>query len=644
MTIVNLGIIMIGRKFLIFPVLLLIILAIGSASATDEIALEESPINDIVEAPIIEEIEGNETCAVEDAQANKATENNEPTPIAEDAQANKTTEIESASVAEDMQSLTDTTIKTKNINTYYKEKCVWTAYLKDFSNNPISNKKVSISIYGKTYDKITDKTGKIVLKLNLKPGTYTAAVRFAGDENYGESTAHALIKVKKSTLKIIAKNYKTYFESGFYFKAKVINKVTGNPVENVKVAFKVYDSNKKYKTYFAKTNAKGIAELRKNLKVGTYKVVAKISKNKYLNGDKSKATLKIKETAEMGCSSLYVQVSNTEAVIGFRRDATNAKNLHIVKYKLNGIPAVKQYKTNSYFFHAICAANGWMAGTGGWDNPTINHKIEKLAGKMFKSGKIKISYLRTIQGYERQLRIGHFSIKAPNGKYAIVWGSGIKTGKLKPGEYIDVPNARSMFRHGNYTQYNKNPAKAAIKIAATDRFGVNRRDATAFHWKATTEKGKTKAIVKVRAANDNGRLAGRSTGHLKDNIYFKGKFISKNSLPKTPSSKLLGNYSLGNIDNLIKIKTVVKAQNLTTSINESKSFKITVKNKKTGKPVKGLIIKAEIDGKTYTLKTDKNGVAQLKTNSLSTGTHKVLLYTNNIKYLLRAKNTITIIE
>ena len=636
---------MIGRKFLIFPVLLLIILAIGSASATDEIALEDVTINhDIVETPLIEEIEGDETPNAEDAQTSKTTENNEPT-HAEDTQANKTTENnESASVAEDMQSLTDTTIKTKNINTYYKEKCEWTAYLKDFNNKPISNKMVSISINEKTYDKITDKTGKIVLKLNLKPGTYAATIRFHGDENFGESTAHALIKVKKSTLKIIAKNYKTYFESGFYFKAKVINKVTGNPVENVKVAFKVYDSNKKFKTYHAKTNAKGIAELRKNLKVGSYKVVAKISKNKYLNGDKSEATLKIKETAEMGCSSLYVQVSNTEAVIGFRRDATNAKNLHIVKYKLNGIPAVKQYKTNSYFFHVICAANGWMAGNGGWDNPTINHKIEKLTGNRLVKVLVGQRRLRIIQGYERQLRIGHFSIKAPNGRYAIVWGSGIKTGKLKPGEYIDVPNARSMFRHGNYTQYNKNPAKAAIKIAATDRFGVNRRDATAFHWKATTEKGKTKAVVKVRAANDNGRLAGRSTGHLKDNIYFKGKFISKNSLPKTPSSKLLGNYSLGNIDNLIKIKTVVNAQNLTTSINESESFKITVKNKKTGKPVKGLIIKAEIDGKTYTLKTDKNGVAQLKTNSLSTGTHKVLLYTNNIKYLLRAKNTITIIE
>ena len=369
----------------------------------------------------------------------------------------------------------------------------------------------------------------------------------------------------------------------------------------MKVKFKVYDSNNKYKTYHATSDEKGIAKLRKNLKAGSYKVVVEISKNKHLKAKASKATLKIKETAEMGCSSI---INSTEGVIGFRRDATNAKNLHIVKYKLNGIPAVKQYKKNSYFFHAICAANGWMAGTGGWDNPTINHKIEKLAGKMFKSGKINKSYLRTIQGYERTLGIGHFAIKAPNGKYAVVWASGIKTGKLKAGEYIDVPNARSMFRHGRYAEYNKNPAKAAIKIAATDKFGVNRRDVTAFHWKATTQKGKTKATVHVRAANDNGRLAGRSTGHLKDNIYFKGRFISKNSLPKTPSSKLLGNYSLGNIDNLIKIKTVVKAPDLTTSTNESKIFKVTVKNKKTGKAIKGLVLKAEIDGRTYTIKTD----------------------------------------
>lgn len=538
----------------------------------------------------------------------------------------------------------DTKIETKNVNTYYKENSYLVSYLKDTDNNPVSNKNVSIFINNKVYNKNTDALGKVVLKLNLKPGTYTATIKFNGDANYTACSASSIVKIKKATLLIQTKNYKTYFESDLFFKAKVINKFTKNPVKGIKIAFKVYTNSKKYKIYYATTDAKGIAKLKKNFKVGSYKVVTNIKKNKYLKAKKTKATLTIKETAEMGCSSLYVQVSNTEAVAGFRRDATNAKNLHIVKYKLNGIKAVKQYKKNSYFFHTITAANGWMAGTGGWDNPTINHAIEKLAGKMFKSGKIKKSYLKKIQRYEKKLRIGHFSIKAPNGKYAIVWGSGIKMGKLKAGQYIDIPNARSMFRHGSYAHYDKNPAKAAIKIAASDSFGVNRRDATAFHWKATTKEGKTTATVKVYAANDNGRMVGKSTGHLKDNIYFKGKFISKNSLPKTPSSKYLGIHKLGNIDKLIKTKTVVKAPKVITNKNESKVFKLTVKNKATNKVIKGLVVKIKIDGKTYSVKTNKNGVAQLKTSALSVGTHKVALYTNNIKYLVSAKSTIEITE
>ncbi len=73
---------------------------------------------------------------------------------------------------------------------------------------------------------------------------------------------------------------------------------------------------------------------------------------------------------------------------------------------------------------------------------------------MFKQGKIKKSYLKKIQGYEQALGLGHFSIKAPNGKYAAVWGSGIHYGKLKPGEYFKAPNARSLFYEGNYKHFS----------------------------------------------------------------------------------------------------------------------------------------------------------------------------------------------
>ena len=604
---------MFKNKFLMVSALLLIFLTMGmvqaSDNSTDDFSLDEhSNDHGIDKTPINSDIESNDG---------------------------------EFSQIKDTPSQLNTKIESKNVTTYYKENSEVVAYLKDSNNQPLHGKKVSISINNKIYDRISDNEGKVTLKVNLKPGNYAVSFKFAGDENYTAGSINTIVKVSKSSLKITTKNFKTYFESGFYFKAKVINKITKNPVQGVKVAFKVLNNNR-YKTYWATTDVNGIAKLKKNLNVGKYKVITSIKKNNFLKAKNTKAILTIKETAEMGCSSLYVQVSNTEAVAGFRRDATNAKTLHIVKYKLNGKWAVKQYKTNSYFFHSITASDGWMIGTGGWDNPTINHAIEKLAGKMAKSGKIKTSYLKKIQGYERQLGIGHFSIKAPNGKYAVVWGSGIKYGKLNPGEYFKAPNSRSLFYQGEYKHFSKNPVKAAIKIAASDSFGVNRRDATAFHWKATTDEGKTTSTVKVYAANDNGRLVGRSTGHLRDDVKFRGKFISKNSLPKTPSSKFLGTVKMGNIDRLIKTKTVVSAPRLTTTTNESKVFKVTVKNKQTDKPIRALVLKVKIDGKVYSIKTNSKGAAQLKTNSLAVGSHNVILYTNNIKYLVSAKSTIKI--
>ena len=600
---------LVNRNYLMLLILLLVFLTIGIVSAnenvTGDISLNEViHSQDIAEIPIAEATEGKLNEIVENSQIN-------------------------------------TNIESKDVKTYYKEKSDLVAYLKDSNNQPISNKKVSIFINDKKYDKFTDKLGKVILKLNLKPGTYAAKINFAGDNNYTASGSNVLVKVNNAFLQVKTKDYKTYFESGFYFKAKVINKITKNPVEGIKVAFKVYKDNE-YRTYYATTDSNGVAKLKNNLKVGSYKVVTSLKKNAYLKAKKAKSTLTIKETAEMGCSSLYLQVSSTEAVAGFRRDATNAKTLHIVKYKLNGKWAVKQYKTNSYFFHSLTTADGWMAGTGGWDNPTINHAIEKLAGKMAKSGKIKKSYLKKIQSYERQLNIGHFSIKAPNGKYALVWGSGIKIGKLKPGEYIDVPNAKSMFRHGTWAKYSKNPSRAAIKVAATDSFGVNRRDATAFHWKATTVDGKTTSKLKVYAANDNGRLVGRGTGHLMDDVKFMGKFFSKYDLPKTPSMLLLGVQKFGSIDKIIKTQTKVKAPNLSKMLNESKKFTIFVKDKKTKKPILNLKLKLKIGKKVYTVRTNSRGIANFNADLLKLGTYAVKIYSDNIKYYVSAKSTIKI--
>ena len=550
----------------------------------------------------------------------------------------------------------DVQIDVCDVESFYKEKSNLEGYLKDCNGTPISNKQVNVVLNGQSYNKTTDGLGKFSLALNLKPDTYRVNLKFMGDENYTSHAADSIVKIKKAPLGIKISNFNTYVDSDLFFKAKVYNKLTGNAVSGIRVHFKVYSvKTKKYSNYWRTTDKNGIATLNKNLKVGTYKISACIqdSKNKkYISyeNSKSKVTMKVKPTAETGCCSFYLQVNATESVAGFRRDATNALNIYIKNVKWNGRTAIKQYKlAYSYFFHSITTSDGWMIGTGGIDNPTINRAIENLAGKMVKSNKIQSSYLKKIQNYERRLGLGHFSIKAPDGRFAAVWLNGYITGKLKPGEFISVPNLKSCYRHGEYSKFGSNPLKAAVKVGATDVYGVNRRDITLFHWKSATDKNfKTTSLVKVYGANDNGRFVGSSTGSLRDDIYYKNKFISKYNLPAVPNMKLLGTHKFGNIDKFVKIPTIIRAPEVTNHFNQTKYFKITVKNKKTGNLISNLKIKIKISAgdktNVYIIKTDKNGLAKLNTKDLLVGTHKVILYPASDKYLISAKSTIIINE
>lgn len=598
---------MIMNKCLIFLILFLALFTVVAVSANENVTLDDQTVS-----PGIEEL-----------------------PVADGIEISENESSNTAQVSQ-----MDTRIEAEDVTVNHNEKAELVGYLKDGNKQPVCNKTVSIFINAKSYNKTTDNFGKVVLKLDLKPNVYNATIRFGGDENYTASAANFIVVVKSIQMAIKTSNYKTYVDSGLYFKAKVFDKITKAPLSGVKVLFKVYIGNNKYKKYYAITDKNGMAVLKKNFKVGSYRIVTSIKKNKKV---KSKAKLTVKATAEMGCSSLYLQVSKTEGTLGFRRDSTYAANLHIKVIKWQGRTALKQYKNkNSYFFHAIITSDGWAIGNGGADNSGINKAIQKLAGKIVKSGKIKMSILKKIQRYEKSLGIGHFAIKAPNGKYAVVWANSIQKGKLKAGQYLCVPNKKSSFKQGSWDMFSKNPAKAAIKILAKDSFGVNRRDVTVFHWKSVTEEGSTSSRVSVYAANDDGHLVGRSTAHLKDNIYFKNTFFSKNKLPRTPSKLLLGVHNFGSIDKIIKIQTVVKAPELTKTLNESKTFKIKVKDKKTKQPIKNVKIKIKIGDVIYTVRTDSNGVAKFNPKSLGVGSYKVKIFSGNKKYYVSAKSAIVI--
>ncbi len=93
--------------------------------------------------------------------------------------------------------------------------------------------------------------------------------------------------------------------------------------------------------------------------------------------------------------------------------------------------------------------------------------------------------------------------------------------------------------------------------------------------------------------------------------------------------------------NVIKIPSRVYVNKLTTTYKSGKKLKITIKNYKTKKELKGIKLKIKVwtgkKYKTYTLKSDKNGAVKFDTSKLSVGTHKIEITSTNTHIILTKK-------
>ena len=628
--------------------LMLFILSMGIASACDnatDIVLDDNADSIGVSQVVNEDIqipENDEQICEDDDGDNLSREDDDwiCENVSDEAQNPQIEENDISNQGTVQKSKVKTKVTANNPSFYYTQKGQLIGYLKDNDNHAVKNKKVSILLNGKTFMRTTDSSGKFVLKLKLVPNSYNVKIRFMGDSGYYASQYDAMIKVNKLPVSLKTDNYNTYWKSDLFFKAKVTDKLKNKPVSGVKVLFKVYHKNSLCLNHYSTTDRNGIARLNKNFAVGDYEILTYLSSKKLYSFSSlySKSTLKIKPTAEVACCSFYAQISNDESLSGFRRDSTYGVNVYIQSVKWFGRSAVKQYKTiGSYSFHTIVTSDGWCIGTGGADNADVNRAIENLAGQMVQSNSISLDKIGTIMGYIRSLGIGHFAIKSPYGYYVAAWGNNYEQGKLNPGEYISVPNNPSFFRHGRYSSFGNDPAQIGVKIAATDGFGANRRDITVYHWKAITNRGSTEAHIAVHGANDNGYLVGRSTAYLKDNIFFDGKFFNGDSLPQSTGSMYLGYFNLGKID-YMKVKTTISAPVVNAYPKQFKEFKVRILNKNNNRPIGGIWIKLDIytgnSFKTYSLKTDSNGVAKYSFKFYEKGYHRIYIYSANRNYYI----------
>lgn len=138
-------------------------------------------------------------------------------------------------------------------------------------------------------------------------------------------------------------------------------------------------------------------------------------------------------------------------------------------------------------------------------------------------------------------------------------------------------------------------------------------------------------------------------GEDSDNVWFyinklaPGKYnvkiylISKLFKAKTIKTKLT----------IKKAKATVYAPKIKAKYKKSKKFKVTLVNPNSQDPIKKIKIKIKVftgkKSKTYTVKTNKDGIAKIDTKNLKKGKHKVKITAKSKYYIVNKKSSIRIV-
>ena len=175
-----------------------------------------------------------------------------------------------------------TQIVASPITTVYNVNKYMVVTLKDIKGNNLVGYNVTIKLSnGKTVTQPTDKNGQVKLSTSgLVPNVYTAVITYAGDISHKDATGSAKITVKKANVKLAAKAKAFKLKDRTKKYTLILKNNVNKAIKSAKIAINV---NKK--TYYAKTNSKGVAlfKFTKLTKKGKFKAVIKYAGDKNYN-------------------------------------------------------------------------------------------------------------------------------------------------------------------------------------------------------------------------------------------------------------------------------------------------------------------------------------------------------------------------
>ena len=257
------------RYALVFSIVLILFLVIGSVSATDLNSSDNSDSitnNEIVLSSQNSDITSDSINEISSHENNKLFGSND---------------IRQGSVKQSVLAGNDTEL-------YYKNGTLFKVVLSDREGSLLANQSIIFTVNNVNYARTTNAHGIASIAINLNSGSYPISSSYAGNENYSSSSTKNTVKVLST---IDGKDIQKYYKNNTQYYATFVDG-KGNFLNDTMVSFNINGV-----FYQRKTNENGTARLNINLPPERYVLTATnpITGEKYSNTVKVLPTISAKD-------------------------------------------------------------------------------------------------------------------------------------------------------------------------------------------------------------------------------------------------------------------------------------------------------------------------------------------------------------
>ncbi|AMD17430.1 hypothetical protein TL18_04985 [Methanobrevibacter sp. YE315] len=320
---------------------------------------------------------------------------------------------------------------------------------------------------------------------------------------------------------------------------------------------------------------------------------------------------------DLDCCSIYVRINETDFAIAHRRDGGINNFTQFIEHDEDYIKYFKP--TAEYFFLTKIYTNGWVIGTGGWDDAVYNEKIEAIASDMVKNEYIDPDALQLIYEIKESVDCGHLLIVAPNGTYGNVMyhinndnKSFYEIGVLGDNSFIVSPNGPDYRRQGSLDNLT-NPVETCVYLASNDEYGYLRHCIQVHHIKLS-DNGFSDSVY---LSNEDGHLINQSNALFADYFWFKENFTAPEDIPICLDYMYIGTF--------YDLNRTVVSQNATRGYNSDYVFTAQLLNRD-GDALVNTAVNVSVNGKSSEYVTDDNGIIEIPFTKLTTSQN--IVFTN----------------